>query len=507
MQCHPVVAYVDEKRRECGSLPLRYLDVQELQIEDEDEEMDYESDESAEFSPGGAFDDPEFDRSFTPAALQYHSNFFQRLERWSSSTHGVDTTSLRPQRQLEADWMRPWWEIDHSRREPEVCFYGLLAMLAGFLGLCVSYMVAVGLAMIPVVQTYITYAHRIDFFGYTKFDHPEDYGLAPGKTVNLHIQSLDSTTLGAWFIFAESFRHQTPLLAPAQSHGPNDIRSAIKARPTILYLHGNTGTRALPVRVTVYTGLTGRLDVNVFTIDYRGFGDSDGHPTVDGVTRDARAAWDYLMLQGAKPQDVLIVGHSLGTAIASLLAADLARDDVEPRGLVLMSAFSSIRKLMDQYHLFGFLPLLRPLTVVPFAPRVLDWSLKHRFDTLTIIPHVKTSVLLAHGKNDWDIPHSHSTALFDALLGPYLPAAPTISEDPLSVHGWLHRKARKDLRAERRSTLVQTTFIRRFGTLEEFVDQKKGGRRVSMLKTNAGGHDIGRLEGVQDAIGKMFGFY
>ncbi|KAF5354227.1 hypothetical protein D9756_007006 [Leucocoprinus leucothites] len=71
VQCHDVVAYVDERRRECGSLSLRYLDVQELRIEDVDEDMDFYSDEGAEFSPGGAFDDPEFDRSFTTAALQY----------------------------------------------------------------------------------------------------------------------------------------------------------------------------------------------------------------------------------------------------------------------------------------------------------------------------------------------------------------------------------------------------------------------------------------------------
>lgn len=85
-------------------------------------------------------------------------------------------------------------------------------------------------------------------------------------------------------------------------------------------------------------------------VDYRGFGDSEGYPTVDGVGKDARAAWDYLMTQGAKPEDVLILGHSLGTAIAGLLSADLSRDGIRPRGTVLMSVRSSsllcvIRKL------------------------------------------------------------------------------------------------------------------------------------------------------------------
>lgn len=189
----------------------------------------------------------------------------------------------------------------------------------------------------------------------------------------MKLQSSDNTTLGAWFIFAESIHRKSPSLSPSRNHPDVKIPSALETRPTILYLHGNTGTRALPLRVTVYTGLTGRLDANVFAIDYRGFGDSAGHPSVEGVARDARAAWDYLMHQGARPQDVLIVGHSLGTAIAGLLAAGLSKDGIEPRGLVLMSAFSSLRTLMDEYYLFGFLPLMKPLSVIPLAPR--KWNI------------------------------------------------------------------------------------------------------------------------------------
>ena len=111
----------------------------------------------------------------------------------------------------------------------------------------------------------------------------------------------------------------------------------MRHNPTILFLHGNTGTRALPLRTVLYTAYTARLSANVFAIDYRGFGDSDGHPTVQGVSKDARAGWDYLIEQGARPEDVLIIGHSLGTAIAGLLAAELGKDGIKPRGLVLMS--------------------------------------------------------------------------------------------------------------------------------------------------------------------------
>ena len=208
----------------------------------------------------------------------------------------------------------------------------------------------------------VLYATYIDFWGYDKFHHPESYGLAreqftrrnfefthfsfklAGKTVNLKLKSADNTTIGAWFIFSDLFYRQLPYPPPPQPNTTDftspqrkNISSALQNSPTILFLHGNTGTRALPLRTVVYTALTSRLNVNIMVIDYRGFGDSEGYPSVGGVSMDARAGWDFLISEGAKPEDVLIMGHSLGTAIAGLLAAELGREGVQPRGTVLMS--------------------------------------------------------------------------------------------------------------------------------------------------------------------------
>ena len=91
----------------------------------------------------------------------------------------------------------------------------------------------------------------------------------------------------------------------------------------------------------------------MLAIDYRGFGDSEGYPSVHGVSKDARAGWDFLMRKGAKPEDVLIVGHSLGTAIAGLLSAKLGREGIHPRGTVLMSVrfFNSIQFSLCPIHI------------------------------------------------------------------------------------------------------------------------------------------------------------
>ncbi|GLB45588.1 putative alpha/beta hydrolase family protein [Lyophyllum shimeji] len=167
------------------------------------------------------------------------------------------------------------------------------------------------------------------------------------------------------------------------------ILTALTHSPTILFLHGNTGTRAHPLCTALYTSLTARLSANVLALDYRGFGDSEGHPTVSGVALDARAASEYLLSMGAREQDILVVGHSLGTAVAGCSGHSLGgKLDQAPDGPVLL--------------VWG-VALLKPLASLPFVPRVLTWSLAHNFDTLTLVPDIKCDVLVAHADDDWDI--------------------------------------------------------------------------------------------------------
>jgi abhydrolase domain-containing protein 12 len=306
------------------------------------------------------------------------------------------------------------------------------------------------------------------------------------------LTSSDNTTIGAWFIFSDLFYRTLPHphlhthLGPGtiashssiQATSSGHISEALRTTPTILFLHGNTGTRAHKLRTTLYSSMTARLGANILAIDYRGFGDSSGHPTVEGVGRDARAGFDYLVQGGAKPEDILIVGHSLGTAVAGLLASELGRENVHYRGVVLMSPFSSIRTLLDQYYLLGCLPLFKPLAKIPLMPRFISWSLRHGFDTLSLVPEITSDVLIAHAEDDWDIPHTHSSTLFDAFLDQGA--------------------------ATKSNSTVSTTRITGYGT---FSQAKVGNRNVALLKTEYGGHDLGKVEGVQDTIGRLFGLY
>ena len=103
-------------------------------------------------------------------------------------------------------------------------------------------------------------------------------------------------------------------------------------------------------------------------IDYRGFADSTGSPSQEGTVQDAFAAWNWLLDYGAKPEDILVVGHSLGTGVATQFVSRLSQDPSagKPRGVVLLAPFSSFATLVETYSLFH-LPILQPLQMFPLG--------------------------------------------------------------------------------------------------------------------------------------------
>jgi pimeloyl-ACP methyl ester carboxylesterase len=71
--------------------------------------------------------------------------------------------------------------------------------------------------------------------------------------------------------------------------------SLAKASRTIVYFHGIAATRGIQKRVNTIKNLASHFHAHVITIDYRGFGDSKGYPTDEGIHLDAIAVIDYIM--------------------------------------------------------------------------------------------------------------------------------------------------------------------------------------------------------------------
>jgi len=154
------------------------------------------------------------------------------------------------------------------------------------------------------------------------------------RTLNFKLQTPDGETLGAWFILSEPYYRS---LSAIPTEVSEHVIPALKERPVILFFHGNAATRAVGTRIRHYQAFSTRLGANVLAIDYRGFADSTGKPSESGLVRDARTAFDWLVAQGKRPQDILIVGNSLGTGVSGQLGAQLAAENINPRGIVLLS--------------------------------------------------------------------------------------------------------------------------------------------------------------------------
>jgi len=364
------------------------------------------------------------------------------------------------------------------------------------------YVAVIGLLAIPFVQSNALYLNRLRFPWFADFDTPEKYGLAPNKTLNFKLNTADSETLGAWFILSDSYYHSLPSI-PSSVH--THVQEALQRNPTILFFHGNAATRAFSARVQYYTAFTSRLSANVLAVDYRGFAESSGEPSEAGLVCDARAAWDWLISKGAKQEDILIMGHSLGTGVTAQLGAQLDGEGINHRGLVLLSPFSSIQEVLKTYSILGVAPLLKPLVMFPWAWNLLTRCLVHRFDTLKVVPHIKSPVIIAHALDDWDIPYTHSEVIFDTFLKSHLPSIPPLPTAlPIRTETWNLFETHRQAHFAKRKEIVTHIDMGNFGTIDEFEE----GRKIMLVKTKAGNHDyLGIQEGLQDIIGKTFGLF
>ncbi|KAK7547720.1 Alpha/Beta hydrolase protein [Phyllosticta citricarpa] len=330
----------------------------------------------------------------------------------------------------------------------------------------------------PHIQRHALYANKIANSWWADPREPQAYGFAKNQVTLFNITTPDNETLSAWHVLPLNVyeKHEEELLD--EPSGPVDNRfpqtkafKLLKEDPNarlVINFHGNAGNIAQGWRTSTYRSLTTLPNVHVLTLDYRGFGHSTGAPSEAGLITDGAALVAFaLETLRIPPARIVILGQSLGTAVATAVGLQFSAPEVGlallPQqgqsgddendgdalkerlralsqaaggahfaGIVLAAPFTSLPVLVDTYRIFGIVPILSPLR--PY-PRVQNWLRSHIVDEWNTQGRIEALVREAaadanaergrrqgkgglrlhvlHAKNDWDIPWKHGQQVWE----------------------------------------------------------------------------------------------
>jgi alpha-beta hydrolase superfamily lysophospholipase len=154
----------------------------------------------------------------------------------------------------------------------------------------------------------------------------------------------------------------------------------------IFYLHGNAGSvNSWGEVAQAYTD----LNYDVFIIDYRGFGKSEGSITNEKqFYQDLQLAYDK-MKQMYSEDKILVLGYSVGSGPAAKIASTN-----KPRLLILQAPYFSMIDMMR--HTYPIIP---------------TFILKYKFKTNEYIRNCKMPIVIFHGDQDEVIYYNSSVKL------------------------------------------------------------------------------------------------
>ena len=138
-------------------------------------------------------------------------------------------------------------------------------------------------------------------------------------------------------------------LTGAYYRGNNGIQEATDKK-VVLFLHGsNTPAENQASGFYHYYNQQG---IDMLAINMRGFGESDGSPTEQGMYADAQTMFRYLVNdKGVDPKNIIIHGYSMGAPIAAKLASEISANGQRIAGLLLDRPMPSMSKAIGAYKI------------------------------------------------------------------------------------------------------------------------------------------------------------
>lgn len=225
---------------------------------------------------------------------------------------------------------------------------------------------AVAIYILLIAYMYVSQRQML-YFPDKNLLSPSEYGLSGFEEIR--VTSTDGTRVQLWY------------------------RPAQEGFPTVVYYHGNAshlGNRAGILDALADQGF------GVLGLSYRGYGQSEGSPTEQGIYHDARAAINYLIeSHNIQPGRIFLYGESLGTGVAVQMATEY-----QVAGIILQAAYTSVAARAAEIYFYIPVQML----------------IKDRFDSIHKIARVQAPLLLFHGELDNVIPIKQGRSLFDAAI-------------------------------------------------------------------------------------------
>ncbi|EAS01719.3 alpha/beta superfamily hydrolase (macronuclear) [Tetrahymena thermophila SB210] len=160
----------------------------------------------------------------------------------------------------------------------------------------------------------------------------------------------------------------------------------------ILFFHGNA--EDLGSSMQFLKLLRESLRANIIAVEYPGYGIYDKKVSAEQIKQDALKVYDSLVVDsGIDQSKIFVFGRSIGTGPACEIGARR-----RPGGVILLSAFTSIKKLSGE-----------------LAFSLVSYFIKERFNNIENVCRFSSPCLLIHGQADSLIKHQHSQQLQEAM--------------------------------------------------------------------------------------------
>lgn len=163
--------------------------------------------------------------------------------------------------------------------------------------------------------------------------------------------------------------------------------------PPLVYFGGNGMDNA-----SILPWLNARKNLSVATMNYRGFGQSQGHPSEINNVVDSIQFLDHISkISGYPTHEIILVGESIGSGVASQVAAQRP-----VKQLILLVPFESLSSIAQEK--------------CPIIP--MDWVLRNTYRSQQAAKNIHCPVTIIAAENDKLIPVKHAQKLATAYKTP-----------------------------------------------------------------------------------------